>query len=161
MPFDNPPDLTPTQPERPMRPSYYSNYSTDKPLPDPTGRRPGTSDTAAELQFNIRRMSEELRQAQKAERLYRARKRVATGRTNRTEAKANFRQSVQHFQLGLRLTWAVIVGMPLYLIEKQKLKLSGDTVASSPSSSPGKKQRKKGKLADKDAAPEKPSAKLG
>lgn len=134
-----------------MRPSYYSTLSTDKPLPDPTGQRPGTSDTAEQLQFNIRRMSQELRQAQKAERLYRARKRVTTGRTNRTEAKANFHQSVQHFLLGVRLSWAVVIGLPLYLVEKQKLKLSGETVTSSASSSPGKKQRGKGKSAENDA----------
>jgi len=134
-----------------MRPSYYSTLSTDKPLPDPSCQRPGTSDTAEQLQFNIRRMSQELRQAQKAERLYRARKRVATGRTNRIEAKASFHQSVQHFLLGMRMSWAVVIGLPLYLIEKQKLKLSGETVAS-PSSPPGKQQQRgKGKSAENDA----------
>ncbi|KAK1755994.1 hypothetical protein QBC47DRAFT_381856 [Echria macrotheca] len=147
---------TPQRPERPLRPSYYSNYSVDKPLPNPGPQRPGTSDTAdtAQLQLHIRRMSEELRQAQKTERLYRARKRVNTGRANRTEAKKNFKESVQHFSLGLRLTWAVLVGMPVYLWEKQKLR--GQTLADSPASSPrkSKSMKEKGKLADRDGTPE-------
>lgn len=151
MPSQNPPDLTPTRPERPTRVSYLSNYS-DKPLPEP---RPGTSDTAAGLQLHIQRMQEELRQARISERLYRARKTVTTGRTNRTEAKAHFRQSIGHFKLGVRLSWAVFTGLPVYLLEKRKIR-GENAEDSSAASSPGKqkKERREGKLAMRSDTPE-------
>ncbi|KAK5657727.1 hypothetical protein OQA88_2800 [Cercophora sp. LCS_1] len=150
MPSQDRPDATPTRPERPTRVSYLSNYS-DKPLPEP---RPGTSDTA-ELQLHIQRMSEELRQARISERLYRARKRVATGRTNRTEAKAHFRQSVQHLKLGVRMSWAVLTGLPLYLMEKRKIR-GENTGGSSHESSPKKEKKEtwKGKLAMRSDTPD-------
>ena len=108
-------------PIRPVRASYNSYYS-DKPLPNPSPERPGTSGTEAELEAQLRRMAEDLRQAQLAKRLYRARKTTATQRANRSEAKAHFSSSVQHFGMGVRLSWAVFTGIPVYLREKHKLR---------------------------------------
>ncbi len=159
-----PPITTPTRPDRPdrqTRPSYYSNYS-DKPLPNPVDQRPGTSGTEAEFRLNIRRMSEELRQAQKAERLYRARKRTATHRANRAEAKAHFQQSVEQFQLGVKLSWAVFTGLPVFLYEKRKLKgeehqepvAEQQKEKKEKGEKKEKKQRWKGKLVTREETPE-------
>ncbi|KAK0627686.1 hypothetical protein B0T14DRAFT_563469 [Immersiella caudata] len=118
---DSNPGPTRPVPVRAVRQSYNSNYS-DKPLPNPSPERPGTSGTEAELEAQLRRMAEELEHAKRAKRLYRARKATATARANRHEAKAHFGQSFQHFGLGVKMSWAVFSGIPVYLREKHKLR---------------------------------------
>ncbi|KAK0743734.1 hypothetical protein B0T18DRAFT_328520 [Schizothecium vesticola] len=127
--------LSPYAPQRTSsnatkRPSYYSHYS-EKPLPDPLGdqqppiiqpQRPGTAGTEAALKINIHRASEQLRQAQQAERMYRAMKRAASVHANRTEARAHFAQSVEHLQLGVRKGFLGVVGFPHIIREKFEMR---------------------------------------
>lgn len=116
------------------RPSYYS----EKPLPDPhhdhhppihhepqphhPPLRPGTSSTEAALKINIHLASEQLRQAQQAERMYRAMKRAATVHANRTEARAHLAQSVEHLQLGVRKGFLGVVGFPHIVRERFEMR---------------------------------------
>lgn len=117
------------------RPSYYSHYS-EKPLPDPhhdhqpladphpqpSFHRPGTSSTEAALKINIHLASEQLRQAQQAERMYRAMKRAAAVHANRTEARAHLAQSVEHLRLGVRKGFLGVVGFPHIVRERFEMR---------------------------------------
>ncbi|KAK4103544.1 hypothetical protein N658DRAFT_522221 [Parathielavia hyrcaniae] len=98
-----------------------------KPLPDPTTtttpiphQRPGTSGTEAALKTTRRRAMENLRQAERAERAYRARKRSAVTRANYADAGDHFRQAREHFALGVRLLAAVVRGWPYVLRDKRE-----------------------------------------
>ncbi|KAK0645602.1 hypothetical protein B0T16DRAFT_457615 [Cercophora newfieldiana] len=158
------PGSAPARPVRPVRQSYNSNYS-DKPLPTPSPERPGTSGTEAELEAQLRRMAEELENAKRQKRLYRARKATATQRANRHEAKAHFGKSFRHFGLGVKLSWAVFTGIPVYLREKHKLRGeedNGDDMVLDRTQSVVERSRsilldrghsKKGKAMLKDEAP--------
>ncbi|KAL2153320.1 hypothetical protein VTH82DRAFT_4475 [Thermothelomyces myriococcoides] len=97
---------------------------SEKPLPDPGSptvpQRPGTSGTEAALKMTRRQASERYRQAERAERTYRAKKRAAMTRANYADAKENFRQARSHFALGCKLLVAVVRGCPYVLREKRE-----------------------------------------
>lgn len=126
--------LSPYAPSFPQRTSsnttakHYSHYS-EKPLPDPLHHhqpapplRPGTSATEAALKINIHLASEQLRQAQQAERMYRAMKRAASVHANRTEARAHLAQSAEHLRLGVRKGFLGVVGFPHVIREKFEMR---------------------------------------
>src|SRR4051812_34535742 len=100
--------------------------SNTKPLPSPTPnddsirlpKRPGTSGTEAALKTTRRQASATLKQASRAERVYRARKRSAASRANLIDAQDHLRQARQHFALGAKLLGAVVRGWPYVLREK-------------------------------------------
>ncbi|KAK4238183.1 hypothetical protein C8A03DRAFT_15324 [Achaetomium macrosporum] len=113
------------------RPFTYSSTpaaapSEAKPLPEPDvveePKRPGTSGTEAALKITRRRASQKLRQAERAERLYRAKKRSAATRANYADAKDHLRQAKEHFKLGFKLLVAVVKGVPYVLREKHEVK---------------------------------------
>lgn len=95
-----------------------SKKDAEKPLPDPNSQRPGTSGTEMALMTNRRRASEKYQQAQRAERTYVAKKRSATARAARTEAKAHFREAARHLRLALRLSVSVVKNTP-YLVSER------------------------------------------
>ncbi|KAK4042828.1 hypothetical protein C8A01DRAFT_44186 [Parachaetomium inaequale] len=109
----NPPPRTPSSP---------TTTTTDtKRLPDdPQQQRPGTSGTEAALKITRRRASEKYRQAERAERAYRAKKRSAATRANYGDAKDHFRQAREHFGVGVKLLVAVVKGWPYVLREKRE-----------------------------------------
>ncbi|KAL2016149.1 hypothetical protein VTK56DRAFT_4117 [Thermocarpiscus australiensis] len=109
-------------------PSTSTSTATDpddpvsKPLPDPnvTPQRPGTSGTEAALKMTRRAASEQLRQAERAERAYRARKRAAAARANYADARGHFRQALEHLRLGLKLALAVVRSAHYVVSEKRE-----------------------------------------
>ncbi|KAH6635236.1 hypothetical protein B0J18DRAFT_406797 [Chaetomium sp. MPI-SDFR-AT-0129] len=115
-----------TSQDNPSSPTEHDPSSaSSKPLPDPATsqvhhRRPGTSGTLAALQTTRRQASEKFRQADRAERTYRATKWSAAARANRAEAGDHFRQSRQHFTLGCRLLVEAVRGWPYVLRERRE-----------------------------------------
>lgn len=111
----------PIKPAAPPSPEPTGASTTSKPLPEPSEQqpqRPGTSGTEAALKTSRRRATEQLRHAERAERVYRAKKRAAATRANYTEAKAHLRQAREHLGLGVRLLVAVVKGTPFVVREK-------------------------------------------
>lgn len=110
--------------------SRMARSKDSKPLPIPTAipvpdsippadnttttqhQRPSTSGTEAALTTSRRLASKQLRQAERAERSYKAKKRSAAARANAAEAKAHFRQAREHLSLGMKLAWAAAKGWP-------------------------------------------------
>jgi hypothetical protein len=72
------------------------------------------------LKVSRRKASEKFRQAERAERAYRAKKRSAATRANYVDAKDHFKQAREHFGLGVRLLTAVVKGWPYVLREKRE-----------------------------------------
>lgn len=109
--------------QRPGTPSSPTT-DTEKPLPEPDSsvvpQRPGTSGTEAALKMTRRRASEKYRQAERAERAYRAKKRSAMTRANYADAKDNFRQARTHFGLGCKLLVAAVRGWPYVVRDKME-----------------------------------------
>ncbi|SPQ20004.1 94a36a80-d35d-42d5-9b5e-eaef1dc9a9b6 [Thermothielavioides terrestris] len=83
-------------------------------------QRPGTSGTEAALKTSRRLASEQLRQAERAERVYRARKRAAAARANYAEARSHLRQAREHLALGARLLFGVVRWLPYVWREKSE-----------------------------------------
>ncbi len=100
---------------------------TEKPLPDPSTQRPGTSGTEAVLVSNRRQASETYLAAQKAERSYKTKKRSALAQANYSEAKDHFRQAAHHFKTSIALSFGVVKSTP-YLVN-QKLERQRDKAA--------------------------------
>ena len=100
---------------------------TEKPLPDPSTQRPGTSGTEAVLVSNRRQASETYVAAQKAERSYKTKKRSALAQANYSEAKDHFKQAAHHFRTSLALSFGVFKSTP-YLVN-QKLERQRDKAA--------------------------------
>ncbi|KAL2258163.1 hypothetical protein VTK26DRAFT_8636 [Humicola hyalothermophila] len=96
----------------------------ESPLPTPEipPQRPSTSGTEAALTTSRRLASKQLRQAQRAERAYKAKKRSAAARANAAEARAHFHKAREHFKIGVRLALAVARGWPYMLREKREEK---------------------------------------
>ncbi|KAH8880619.1 hypothetical protein GQ53DRAFT_773947 [Thozetella sp. PMI_491] len=91
---------------------------SDKPLPDPSSQRPGTSGTEALLVTNRRQASAKFQAAQKAERTYKAKKRATAARANFGEAKTHFKQAGSHLKKGFSLSFNVVRSAPYFVGEK-------------------------------------------
>ncbi|KAK0714959.1 hypothetical protein B0H67DRAFT_644763 [Lasiosphaeris hirsuta] len=112
----------------------------DKPLPNPGDQRPGTAGTEAAIRDNLLRASKSIREAEerlerakRAERLYKVKKRSASARANRVEAKAHFREAFEHLGLSIRLAWSVVQSAPYVLLDKRELRrLQAESAESEP-----------------------------
>jgi len=93
----------------------------EKPLPTTeVAQRPGTAGTEVFLMANTRRASDRFKQAQQAEKAYRAKKRSTVARANLDSAKAHYRDSYDHLRSALRLSLTVIRMSPFLLTERSE-----------------------------------------
>ncbi len=82
--------------------------------------RPGTAGTEALLVTNTRQASDRFRQAQRAERMYRAKKRSAVARADYVDAKDHLYQGLSHLKKALKLGLSVARHVPYVLSEKKE-----------------------------------------
>ncbi|KAK3390448.1 hypothetical protein B0H63DRAFT_557419 [Podospora didyma] len=93
----------------------------------PRSRRP--TRTEAALKVDRRRAPERLREAQRAEQIYRSTKRSAAARSDRAEARIHFTQAIHHFKRGISLNISVIKNVPYVLREKEMRRQKAEQVS--------------------------------
>ncbi|TVY57396.1 hypothetical protein LCER1_G000823 [Lachnellula cervina] len=91
----------------------------EKPLPNPSAKRPGTSGTELGLRANRRAASTAFQRAQKAEQAYRAKRQATNARDAGRDAKAHFRESGVQFLAGWRKGVCAVKCVPGVLREKR------------------------------------------
>jgi hypothetical protein len=95
---------------------FFSKTESNKPLPsapdDSEPKRPGTSGTEVLLTTNRRTAKDQFAATLRAENAYKAKKRSATARQHRIDAKTHFVESFTHFWAALKSCGNMIVAVP-------------------------------------------------
>jgi tRNA-dihydrouridine synthase len=96
--------------------AIFSKTEDTKPLPsEPVEeelKRPGTSGTEMLLTTNRRDAKEQFASHLRAENAYKAKKRSATARQHRIDAKTHFGESFSHFWAAIKSCGSMIVSLP-------------------------------------------------
>ncbi|KAI1845816.1 hypothetical protein JX265_000005 [Neoarthrinium moseri] len=83
-------------------------------------KRPGTSGTENILITNRKEAMEQFAKAQRAEKVWRAKKQATAARENYTETKTHFRECFSHFKLAFTGLFAVMLAIPHLIRDKKE-----------------------------------------
>ncbi|CAI6341232.1 unnamed protein product [Periconia digitata] len=113
-------------------------------------KRPGTSGTEMLLKTNRRDASAQFLAAQRAENAYKAKKRAATARELRTEARTHFRQSAHHLKEGVKSIINMVKAVP-WMIRERKERRQAESEKKSYEKSMEKKKKLEEMIARQEA----------
>ncbi|KAI9171092.1 hypothetical protein HJFPF1_00572 [Paramyrothecium foliicola] len=102
---------------RPAKAPVLENPLGEKPLPE---ARPGTSGTMNVLVNNRRQASHNLQKAQRAERVYKAKKGATAARRDYQFAKDHYKKAFHHFKEGIKGTGRLLKLLPCIIREKNE-----------------------------------------
>jgi hypothetical protein len=99
------------------------NSTEEKPITPPKDSpRPGTSGTELGLRANREKASTAFQRAQRAEQVYRAKRKATGARKDASSAKEHFKEGFKHLKLGFKCAIRVGTAAPAVLREKQEEK---------------------------------------
>ncbi|OAK94533.1 hypothetical protein IQ06DRAFT_363398 [Phaeosphaeriaceae sp. SRC1lsM3a] len=137
---------------------FFSKSDAGKPLPSTPEaeepKRPGTSGTEMLLTNKRRTAKDQFQATVRAENAYKAKKRSASARQHRTDAKAHFKESFSHFNKGVKSSGDMIVAVP-WMFRGWKAERQERNEAKSVERYEKQKQKLEAKMAKRDGGKEK------